>query len=449
MKLTPRQLAAQDVLASDATHIMLFGGSRSGKTFLLVRNVVMRALKAPNSRHAILRFRFNAVKASVVMDTFPKVMRECFPGVNYTLSKTDWYVELDGLGSQIWFAGLDDKERTEKILGMEFVTIYLNEASQIPLNSRDIAVTRLAQQVMQKIEGKSPMPLKPRMYYDCNPPSKAHWAYRLFVEKVDPETRVALPQPANYAHFQINPQDNAENISDGYLDTLKSLSARLQRRFLKGEWSDANPNALFQEADIDKWRSDGTLPEMVRVVVGVDPSGSDDEDNADNDEIGITVGGLGIDGNAYLLEDLTLKAGPAKWASVATTAYDRHEADVVVGEANYGGAMVKHTIQTARPRTPFKMVTATRGKHVRAEPFSALYEQGKVRHAGDFTKLEDELCAMSTVGYTGQGSPNRADSWIWVLSELFPGLVRTKKEKKAHDEQSGVHNAGGQGWMSL
>jgi phage terminase large subunit-like protein len=449
MKLTQRQLEAQEVLAGDATHLMLFGGSRSGKTFLLVRSVVMRAMKAPNSRHAILRFRFNAIKASVVMDTFPKVMRECFPGVKYDLSKTDWYAQLPN-GSQIWFGGLDDKERTEKILGMEFVTIYLNEASQIPLNSRDIAVTRLAQQVMQKIEGREPVPLRPRMYYDCNPPSKAHWSYKLFVEKRDPETKLPLSQPADYASFQINPQDNAENISAGYLDTLKSLSQRLQRRFLKGEFADANPNALFHEEDIDKWRvQDGSLPEFVRVIVGVDPSGSDDEDNADNDAIGIVVGALGVDGNAYLLEDCTVKAGPATWAKVATSAYERHEADCVVGEVNYGGAMVQHTIQTARPRTPFKKVTATRGKTVRAEPFSSLYEQGKVRHAGDFPDLEDELVAFSTVGYTGQGSPNRADAWIWVLAELFPALVKGKKQEKTRAEESGLHYTGGDSWMSL
>jgi phage terminase large subunit-like protein len=448
-RLTERQLEAQEVLAGDATHLMLFGGSRSGKTFLLVRSVVMRALKAPGSRHAILRFRFNAIKASVVMDTFPKVMRECFPGVRFTLSKTDWYAEFDGLGSQIWFGGLDDKERTEKILGMEFVTIYLNEASQIPLNSRDIAVTRLAQQVMQKIDGRAPIALKPRMYYDCNPPSKAHWAYKLFIEKRDPDTKNALPHPGDYAHFQINPQDNAENISAGYIDTLKSLSQRLQRRFLRGEWADANPNALFHEEDIDKWRvQDGTVPDFVRVIVGVDPSGSGDEDNADNDAIGIVAGALGVDGNAYLLEDCTVKAGPATWAKVSTSAYERHSADCVVGEENYGGAMVKHTIQTARPRTPYKKVTATRGKVVRAEPFSSLYEQGKVRHVGDFPDLEDELVAFSTVGYTGQGSPNRADAWIWVLAELFPGLIKGKKEKKKEAEEEG-HYQGEGSWMSL
>ena len=428
MKLTSRQLAAQEVLAGDATHCMLFGGSRSGKTFLLVRNVCMRALKAPKSRHAILRFRFNAIKASVVFDTFPKVMSLAFPGVKYTVSKTDWYAEFEN-GSQIWFGGLDDKERSEKILGMEFATIYLNECSQIPQGSRDIAVTRLAQQVDQIIGGREDRPLKPRMYYDCNPPSKSHWSYKLFVQKIDPDTKQAIAKPEDYAYFQINPQDNAENISAGYLDTLTSLSQRLQKRFLRGEFADATPNALFRDEDIDKWRViDGKVPDMVRIVVAVDPSGSGDTDNADNDAIGIAVVGLGTDGNGYLLEDLTVKAGPATWGKVATDAYERHKADVVVGEINYGGAMVQFTIQTCRPRTPYKAVTATRGKVVRAEPISSLYELGKVRHVGYFNELEDELTAFSTTGYTGERSPNRADAVIWALTELFPGIVNERKK---------------------
>ena len=443
MKLTERQLAAQEVLAGSATHCMLFGGSRSGKTFLLVRNLCFRALKAPKSRHAALRFRFNAIKSSIVLDTFPKVMELAFPGVTYTLSKTDWFAEFEN-GSQIWFGGLDDKERTEKILGMEFATIYLNECSQIPWGSQGIAVTRLAQQATQVIEGRGAVPLTPRMYYDCNPPSKAHWTYKLFVERRDPETREALARPEDYAHFLINPQDNTENLSAGYLDTLKSLSSRLQKRFLKGEFADATPNQLFREEDIDKWRvSDGVLPDFVRVVVGVDPSGSGDVDNADNDAIGIVVGALGTDGNAYLLEDLTVKAGPATWGRVATGAFDRHSADVVVGEVNYGGAMVEQTIRVARPRTPFKKVTASRGKVQRAEPYSALYEQGKVRHVGEFHALEDELAAFSTAGYMGENSPNRADAWIWVLAELFPGLTKADKPQEKKPKQELPQN-----WMA-
>lgn len=374
-------------------------------------------------------------------------MQLCFPEVNYRLDKSDWYVEFQN-GSQIWFGGLDDKERTEKILGQEHATIYLNECSQIPQGSRDMAVTRLAQQAMQKIDGRGEKPLKTRMYYDCNPPSKAHWAYKLFVEKRDPETKQPLKNPEDYAYFQINPEDNKENLADGYLETLNSLSARLRKRFMDGEWADATPNQLFHEEDIDKWRVlDGRVPDMVRIVVGVDPSGSGDEDNADNDAIGIVVAGLGTDGNGYILEDCTVKAGPATWGNVATSAYDRHSADVVVGETNFGGAMVQHVIQTARAKTPYKAVTASRGKAVRAEPISSLYEKGKVRHVGYFHELEDELAAFSTIGYTGENSPNRADAAIWALTELFPGLVKPPKEERDKRPKHARHS-GPAAWMA-
>lgn len=430
MKLTERQQAAQSVCAGDSTHVMLWGGSRSGKTFLHTRNVVMRALKAPGSRHGIFRFRLNHLKASVFLDTFPKVMRLAFRGVEWTPHTQEMFVDLPNK-SQIWFAGLDDKDRTEKILGMEFATLYFNECSQIPLGSVNTAMTRLAQLAQQEVEGAQPSPLKLRAYYDCNPPAKSHWTYRLFIEKRDPETRLQIRNPDDYSSFQINPTDNMANLSPEYLRQLENLPARMRARFLEGRFADANPNALFPEASIDKWRAmDGAPPTMVRVVVAVDPSGADDADNADNDEIGIVVVGLAQDGNAYVLEDCSVKAGPATWGRIATSAFDRHAADCVVGETNYGGAMVQQTIQVARPRTPFRKVTASRGKHVRAEPFSALYEAGKVRHVGMFPELEEELAGFSTTGYTGSRSPNRADALIWALSELFPAIVRptTKAE---------------------
>lgn len=423
-KLTDKQKEAQAVLAGDSTHCMLFGGSRSGKTFLHVRNVVMRALKAPNSRHAVFRFRLNHLVASVWLDTFPKVMRVAFPGVQITKHEQEKYVEFEN-GSQIWFAGLDDKDRTEKILGMEFATLYFNECSQIPYNSINTAITRLAQLAEQEIEGNEKKTLKLRAFYDCNPPAKNHWTYRLFIEKRDPETREPVRKPDDYASFRINPRDNQSNLSPEYIQTLESLPARMRKRFLDGLFADANPNALFPEENIDKWRVlDGVTPDFVRVVIPVDPSGADDVDNADNDEIGIVALALGTDGNAYLLEDCTIKAGPGTWGRVATSAFDRHQADCIVGETNFGGAMVQQTIQVARPRTPFKKVTASRGKVARAEPFSALYESGKVRHVGVFPELEEELSGFSTVGYTGGKSPNRADALIWGLAELFPAITK-------------------------
>jgi phage terminase large subunit-like protein len=427
MKLTAKQEEANLLLGSPAEQILLFGGSRSGKTFLIVRAIVIRALAASYSRHAIFRFRFNAVMASIISDTFPKVMRLCWPQIVVNLDKRDWVARFEN-DAEIWFGGLDDKERTEKILGMEFATIFLNEASQIPKSSRDIAVTRLAQQAIVDANGK---PLRRKLYLDENPPNKGHWTYKLFVQKIDPETRIPVPDAQNYAAMQVNPGDNLENLPADYLRTLEGLSARLQKRFLRGEFADANPDALFNDTDIDKWRVlDGAVPDLQRIIIGVDPSGAADRDNTDNDAIGIVVAGLGVDGNAYLLEDCTIKTGPRVWGGIVASAFERHQADLVVGEANFGGAMVQHVIQTARPRTPYKAVVASRGKVIRAEPISALYEAGKVRHVGYFRELEDELAGFSTLGYTGEGSPNRADAAIWALSELFPGIVADRERTK-------------------
>lgn len=417
--LNARQQAANELLASPAMHVLLYGGSRSGKTFLLCRAIAIRALRAANSRHGIFRFRFNHVKESVGLDTWPKMMRLCFPEVKYDLNKSDWFVTLPN-GSEIWLGGLDDKDRAEKVLGKEYATILLNECSQIPYSSVEIVRTRLAQKT----------DLKLKAYYDENPPKKGHWTYKQFIKRVDPVSGQPTSQPGNYACMQINPADNESNLGKEYIDEMQRLSGARRKRFWEGEFADDNPNALWNIETFDKYRElgDGKIPDFQRIVIAVDPSGSDDEDMAENDAIGIIVAALGTNGNAYVLEDLTIKAGPAKWGAVATSAFDRHRADLVVGEQNYGGAMVKHVIQTARPDTPFKAVTASRGKVVRAEPISSLYEQGKVRHVGLFPDLEDELMAFTTTGYTGEGSPNRADALVWAISELFPGMVQPDRK---------------------
>jgi phage terminase large subunit-like protein len=421
--LTAKQQEAQEILNGPATHVMLAGGSRSGKTFQIVRKIVQRALKAPHSRHAVLRFRLGHVRQSIVHDTFPTVMQKCFPNVEYDLNKGELYATLPGY-AEVWFGGLDDKGRVEKILGNEYATIFLNECSQISYTARNMAVTRLAQRVIDRATGQ---PLRLKMFYDENPPDKGHWTYKMFKLFEDPESRQAL-QREDYDFFKINPFDNKVNLADSYIKTLQALPERLRKRFLDGEFRDASPNALFQDEWIERWRNiDDALPDMLRIVVAVDPSGADDTDNMENDEIGIVVCGLGTDGNGYVLEDLTCKVSPEKWGKIATGAFDRHSADRIVAEMNYGGAMVRSTIHAARPRTPFRPVTASRGKVVRAEPISALVETGKIRFAGIFRELEDELCAFTTHGYMGENSPNRADAMIWAFSDLFPELTKPEE----------------------
>ena len=384
------------------------------------------------------------------MDTLPSVFEKCFPGVKYTLNKADWYFLLPNR-AEIWLGGLDDKERTEKILGKEFATILLNECSQISWAARNLAVTRLAQKCEYEINGEK-QTLALKMMYDCNPPSKAHWSYQVFYQHRNPEDKRPLADPANYAVMKINPIDNVANLPESYIDELKNQSGRMKRRFLEGEYGEVAPGALWMEETLDRWRVDGEeLPDMQRIVVAVDPSGASDEDNKENDEIGICVAGLGVDGNAYLLEDLTCKAGPAVWGNVATTAYDRHMADIIIGEANYGGDMVRFVVQSAKPGVPFKKITASRGKAVRAEPIASLHEQGKIRFVGRFIALEEELCAMTTSGYVGMKSPNRADAFVWAVSELFPSIMRAEKKKQAMTtrKESIVRRVigGATGWM--
>jgi len=444
-RLTSRQKEALKVLSSDATHILLYGGSRSGKTFLLVRAIVIRALASAESSHVILRYRFNQAKTKIGLGTFPKVMSLCFPDIEYWVDKTDWYFTLPN-GSTIWLGGLDEKERTEKILGEEHATIYLNECSQIPYSSRNLALTRLAQKTTYMYSGEKRKELRLKMYYDENPPTVAHWSYKLFFEYTEPNSKQILDKSL-FAKMQMNPVDNLDNLADNYIDMLKQLPARQKVRFLEGNFSSVSGDFLWNIEDIEKWRAFKDLPDMQRVVVAIDPSGvENDDEETSGDAIGIIVAGLGTDGNGYVLEDLTVKASPKTWGNIAVQAYDRHKADYIVAETNYGGSMVEYVIQTARPRTPYKKVTATRGKVVRAEPIAALAESGKIRHAGNFNELEEELCSFTSHGYIGAASPNRADAYVWAFTELFDQIV-TEPYEETHDYKQ--YTGTTTGWMSI
>lgn len=412
--LNPKQAEANRLLGSAATHILLRGGSRSGKTFLLLRAVAIRAMKAPGTRHGVFRHRFNALKHTIIGDTFPKVMRLCFPDVPYALNRTDWFVTLPN-GSEILFHGLDSSDRTEKILGLEFATVYMNEASQISYAARNMLITRLAQ--------KSPLALKE--YIDANPPTTSHWLYSLFEKKVEPKSGEPLKDPESYQTMQINPDANRENLSPEYLAQLEALPEKERQRFLFGNYQAAIDGALWsldrikRAAPVGDANRVAVIAQMRRIVVAVDPSGCSGPEDTRSDEIGISVCGIDGDKNGHVLADLTLRAGPAGWAKTAIDALDLWRADRIVAERNFGGAMVEATITAARATAPVKLVTASRGKYVRAEPIAALYEQGRVTHHGRFPDLEDQMCQFSAAGFQGSKSPDRADAMVWALTELM------------------------------
>lgn len=216
--------------------------------------------------------------------------------------------------------------------------------------------------------------------------------------------------------------ENASNLAPAFLKTItrKYEGTRLGRQELMAEVIEDNPYALWRQSDLDGNRIGiKELPEFERIVVAVDPPVTSGEDA---DECGITVSGRCSDRIGYILEDASKRGlTPSQWAERAISRYYKWQADAIVVEVNNGGDLVKATISNVDSTVPIKEVRASRGKVIRAEPVAALYEQGRVRHVGQHTALEDQMCDFTTdfdrkkAGY----SPDRLDSLVWGLSHLM------------------------------
>lgn len=228
--------------------------------------------------------------------------------------------------------------------------------------------------------------------------------------------------------------DNAGNLPARFIKTIRDKydGTRIGRQELYAELLDDVVGAL--------WTANLFLPikdhgDLTRVVVAVDPSGSSGSDEGNN-SIGIVVAGRKADGRFVVLEDATCDLGPAGWAKRVVDVYALWQADKVVAEANFGGAMVESVLRTADSKLPIKMVTASRGKVVRAEPIAALYEQGRVDHMPGLELLEDQMMHMTQSGFVGDGSPDRVDALVWALTELAlgpehnVGLILSKRHRR-------------------
>jgi phage terminase large subunit-like protein len=221
---------------------------------------------------------------------------------------------------------------------------------------------------------------------------------------------------------------------------------RLGRQELDAEILDDVPGALWSRRALDESRVQRAPTQLMRIVVGVDPAASSGESA---NETGIIAGGIAQNGHAYVLEDWSLRGSPDKWARSAVAAYRKHEADCLVAEANQGGEMVEQVIRSVAD-VPVKLVRATRGKYVRAEPISALYEQGRVHHVGVLPELEDQMIAFtpdcrgpSGLAMTGRSeSPDRVDALVWMLTELFPDITAGEERPRVPPP---LYDTGG--WM--
>jgi len=203
-------------------------------------------------------------------------------------------------------------------------------------------------------------------------------------------------------------------LPESVLSTFRNIyeGTRAGRQELEGEYLDENENALWRLQDITENRV-SEAPDLVRIVVAIDPAVTSDEKS---DETGIIIAGRGADDRGYILHDATMKGRPAEWARRAVAQYHRWQASRIVAEVNNGGDMVEETLRTVDKNVPYKAVRASRGKFARAEPISGLYERGRISHVGVFPELEDQMVNWDP---TMSKSPDRLDALVWALHELF------------------------------
>lgn len=369
--------------------------------------VVCRAVRDPGLRVVCIREVQKTLKESSKRLIEDKIAHH---GVNDQFDELQNETRTPG-GGVIMYQGMQD-HNAQSIKSLEGFDIAWVEEAQT-LSKRSLELLR-------------PTLRKPgsELWFGWNPRSASDPVDKFFRGETPPEQAIIV---------EVNHSDNPWFPKE--LEEERRLDLRLNPdrydHIWEGDYEPVAIGAIWNRTNLHENRKH-KAPTMGRIVVAVDPAASNEEDS---DEHGVIVAGVGEDQRGYLLEDASLKGTPRQWADQVIAMFDKWEADCIVAEVNNGGDMVKHTIQTRRASAPVKKVWASRGKHVRAEPISALYSLGMVSHVGTFNKLENQMCKMTASGYDGDGSPDRCDAMVWAFTELFPKMVKKQQQKKTRDHR--------------
>jgi len=408
---TPKAFAP---LLSAARYKGAWGGRGSGKSHFFGELMVEAAILKPGFRGVCIREVQKSLKESskrLIEDKIGTL------GVGRLFDIQKEQINTPG-GGLILFQGMQD-HTAESIKSLEgFDVAWVEEA--------------------QTLSGRSLEMLRPTIR---SPGSELWfgWNPRSPKDPVDQLLRGQNPPPGAIvvkANFMDNPFFPKELEDERDFDR-KHKPDRYAHIWL-GDYEPTSVGAIWDRATLHEQRR-AEPPEMNRIVVAIDVAVSD---GPEADEHGIIVCGIGSDRRGYVLDDGSLHGSPRRWAERAIALYDRWNADALVIEVNQGGDMVRHTIESIRRGIRIIEVRATRGKHVRAEPISALYALGRVSHVGTFPDLEAQMCRMTSAGFDGEGSPDRVDALVWGFTELFPQLTRTETKKAPTS-----FGAPGRSWM--
>lgn len=382
----------------------IYGGRGTGKShgvalalLVLGRNLPLRILCArevqKSIKDSVKQLLDDKIKDYGMSDFYQSLQNE-IRGIN---------------GTTFLFAGLGTMT-ADQLKSMEGVDIcWVEEAQTISERSLEILIPT--------IRSSKNLP-ESELWFTWNPRNASDPVDVLFRGDVTPPGAMII---------RMNPRDNPF-FPEELKREMEFDKVQKPYRFdhiWHGEYEPMAIGAIWNRVNLRENRR-AEAPEMGRILVGIDPAISSEERS---NEHGIIVAGVGIDGRGYVLDDMSLKGTPGEWAKRAVTAFDKWQADGIVIEVNQGGDMVKHTLSTVRPHLPIIEVRASRGKHVRAEPISALYDVGKISHVGTFEQLESQMCQMTASGFEGEGSPDRCDALVWTLTQLFPKILRKPKKE--------------------
>ena len=377
-------------------YYLITGGRGSGKSWTLSMFLLNLTYE---EGHVILFTRWTLTSA------FISIIPEFIDKIDLMNKAEDFEITQSEIinkptGSKILFRGIKTSQGTatanlKSIAGV--TTFILDESEEL-----------MDEDVFERIDLSIRAVNKPnRVILVMNPSYKSHWIYKRFVKHQREDT--------SYIHTTY--LDNQKNLSPSFVAQAERTRTENLHRYnhlFLGHWLEDAEGMLWNRQIIERLRM-ANSPQLERIVVSVDPAASA---NLDSDETGIIVCAKDSNGNGYVLEDLSGKYSPSQWSAVAVKAFERWNADCIVAEKNMGGDMVENVLRSQNTTARIKLVNATKGKYVRAEPIYSLYEQNKIYHIGQFPILENQ---MITFDPDKGKSPDRVDALVWGFTELLLG----------------------------
>jgi hypothetical protein len=396
---TPR--AFKPLFEPGLRYLGAHGGRGSGKSHHFAERIVDRMIEDPTIRAVCIREVQKSLRESAYRLIGDKIGAL---GVADRFRVLHDRIETPQ-GGVVIFMGMQD-HTAESIKSLEgFRIAWVEEAQTLSEKSLELLRPTIRAPGSQ-------------MYFSWNP--------RNCMDAVDKFLR-GDDVPKGAAVVQVNYDSNPWFPKELEAERLLDHRMRPDRysHIWQGDYEPQAVGSIWTMRDINEGRQTEVPNDLSRILVAVDPAVSSHEHS---DEHGVMVVAASQSGHGYVLEDGSTRGAPEQWARRAIALYDRYDADGIVIEKNQGGDMCRHVIDSVRPGINIIEVHATRGKHVRAEPISALYALGRIHHVGTFPQLESQMCQITASGYEGTGSPDRVDAMVWGFTELFPKLVNKAGE---------------------